>query len=123
MRNKAANGKGPSEATLATLKAEAEGGHGASGSSAAADGSMLKTVDSGGGDLFGDDDDEEGKMERKRRDKEMGGEGDMDEMEYEADFADDEEKIEMDGEDEEAKEMEVDPSRRVIVNGLLTLSV
>src|SRR5882724_933120 len=96
MRKKAGNSKGPSAATLATLKAEAEGGHGYNGASAAADGSTLKTVDNGGGDLFGDEDDEEARINKKRRDKELGGEGDIDEIEYEDDFADDEEKMEMD---------------------------
>ncbi|KAF8592138.1 Rap30/74 interaction domain-containing protein [Ramaria rubella] len=101
MRKKAAGGKGPSDATLATLKAEAEGRSGSTGPSG------LRAVDSGDADLFGgDDDDEEEKMNKKRRDKELGGEGDIDEVEFEADFADDEEKIEMDGDDEEAKESE-----------------
>ncbi|KAF8478312.1 hypothetical protein JB92DRAFT_2837987 [Gautieria morchelliformis] len=36
----------------------------------------------------------------------IGEDDDMDEMEYEADFADDEENVEMDGDDEETKEME-----------------
>jgi len=36
----------------------------------------------------------------------LGGEGDIDEVEYEADFVDDEEKMEVDGSDEETKEIE-----------------
>ena len=53
--------------------------------------------------LFGDDDDEDAK---KRKAREYGGEGDLDEVVYEGDFADDEEKMEDDAEDEEAKELE-----------------
>lgn len=102
MRKKAAGGKAPSEATLATFKAEA-----ASRSSVSDNVHGLKLVDNGSTDLFGDDDDEEEKINKKRREREMGGEGDLDEMEYENDFADDDEKIEQDGDDEEAKEMEV----------------
>ena len=109
MRKKAGNTKGPSEATLATLKAEAEGGRDYSGPSLAHDGSTLKTVDTGGGDLFGDEDDEEEEILKKRRAKELGGEGDIDEVEYEDDFADDEEKMEVDGSDEETKAIEVRP--------------
>jgi transcription initiation factor TFIIF subunit alpha len=103
MRKKAANGRGPSDATLATLKADAERRLGSAGPSG--EGSGLRTVDNGPTDLFGDDDEEE-KMNKRRRDKEMGEDGDLDEMEYEADFADDEENVEMDGDDEETKEME-----------------
>ena len=68
-------------------------------------GRKLKTVDSGGGHLFGDDD-EDG-ASRKRREKELGGEGDIDEQVYEEEFADDDEQMQVDGEDEEAKETEV----------------
>lgn len=67
-------------------------------------GRKLKTVDSGMDGLF--DDDEDGDSKR-RREKEFGGEGDLDEQEYEDDFADDEEKVEADDNDEEAKEIEV----------------
>ena len=52
------------------------------------------------------EEDEDSKMKRKKQ-KEYGGEGDMDEMEYEEDFADDEEKVDEDNEDEVAKELEV----------------
>lgn len=53
-------------------------------------------------------DDEEGVDTKRKREKEYGGEGDMDEMEYEDDFADDEEKMEPEGmDDDEAKELEV----------------
>ncbi|KAF8507609.1 hypothetical protein JB92DRAFT_2959193 [Gautieria morchelliformis] len=103
MRRKAANGRGPSDATLATLKADSERRLGSAGPSG--EGIGLRTVDDGPADLFGDDDEEE-KMNKRRRDKEMGEDGDIDEMEYEADFADDEENVEMDGDDEETKEME-----------------
>ena len=104
MRKKAANGQGPSDATLATLKAESQSRLGSAGPSS--EGIGLQAVDNGPMDLFGDDDDEEEKLNKRRRQKEMGGDGDMDEMEYEADFADDEEKVEADGDDEETKEME-----------------
>lgn len=103
-----------SEATLSTLKSESQS------SSLSlpiktedrADfddlGKQLRTVDAGGEDLFGmGDDDEEEKIFRKRKDRELGQEGDLDEMEYEEEFADDDEKMEMDGDDEEVKEMEV----------------
>ena len=98
MRRKA-NGSGPSQATLDTLKADSE-------SRSNGEGSGLRLVNNGPTDLFGDDEDEEEKMNMKRRQKELGADGDIDEMEYEEDFADDEEKMEMDGDDEETKEME-----------------
>ena len=67
-------------------------------------GRRLKAVDSGG-DLFGDDADE---VDTKRRQRERGAEGDLDEVVYEEEFADDEEKMDVDDkEDEEAKELEV----------------
>jgi transcription initiation factor TFIIF subunit alpha len=69
-------------------------------------GRKLRAVDSGRNDLFGDDD-EDGDVKR-RKDKEFGGEGDLDEIVYEEDFADDEEKMDLDDPDEEAKEIEVD---------------
>ncbi|KAF8165344.1 hypothetical protein B0H34DRAFT_648173 [Crassisporium funariophilum] len=106
-------GKGPSAATAAMFKAEAEGRsisigsslvH-SSGQSLGPGGRKLKTVDSGMNSLFDDEDDGEGNVKR-RREKELGGEGDMDEQDYEADFADDEEKMDMDDNDEEAKEVE-----------------
>jgi transcription initiation factor TFIIF subunit alpha len=92
------------------FKAEAEGRSVAGGSSLVYSsgqslgpgGRKLKAVDSGA-DLF-DDDDGEG---RKRREREMGEEGDMDEQVYEEEFADDEEPMEVDDKDEEAKETEV----------------
>ncbi|KAH8105815.1 hypothetical protein BXZ70DRAFT_1004124 [Cristinia sonorae] len=68
-------------------------------------GRRLRTVDSGGGGLFGDDDDEDGGRARQRQ-RELGADGDLDELDFEEDFADDEEKVEADGEDEEAKEAE-----------------
>ena len=75
-----------------------------SGQSLGPGGRKLKAVDSGA-NLF-DDEDEEGNGKR-RRERELGEEGDLDEQVYEEDFADDEEKIEMDENDEEAKELEV----------------
>ncbi|KAG6814181.1 hypothetical protein H0H92_000858 [Tricholoma furcatifolium] len=103
------NGKGVSAATAAMFKAEAEGrtiGGGlvhSSGQSLGPGGRKLKTVDSGMNGLFDDDDDPDVK---KRREKEFGGEGDMDEQVYEEDFADDEEQMAADADDEEAKELE-----------------
>ncbi|KAG5643947.1 hypothetical protein DXG03_009298 [Asterophora parasitica] len=103
------NGKGPSAATAAMFKADAEGrsiGGGlvhSSEQSLGPGGRRLKTVDDGMSGLFDDDDDGDSK---KRREKEMGGEGDMDEQVYEEDFADDEEHMEVDDNDEEAKELE-----------------
>jgi hypothetical protein len=65
-------------------------------------------VDSGGdAGLFGDDDVGEEHWKRKRE-KDLGGEGDLDELDFEETFADDEEKMDADDkEDEEAKELEV----------------
>ena len=55
------------------------------------------------GGLFDEDEDPDS---RRRRQKEYGGDGDLDEQVYEEDFADDEERVE-DDHDEEAKELEV----------------
>ncbi|KAJ6599065.1 transcription initiation factor [Mycena vulgaris] len=107
------NGKGPSEATAAMFKAESEGRALAgsstlvhsSGQSLAPGGRKLKTVDSGMDNLFGDGDDEDGGAKR-RKEKEYGGEGDLDEITYEDDFADDEEKMDVEAEDEETKDIE-----------------
>ncbi|KAF9075808.1 hypothetical protein BDP27DRAFT_1380466 [Rhodocollybia butyracea] len=100
------NGKGPSAATAAMFKAEAEGGQAITQQSLGPGGRKLKTVDSGADNLFGDDDEDDGGA-AKRRAKEYGGEGDMDEVVYEEDFADDEEKMEVeDSNDQEAKELE-----------------
>ncbi|KAG6817409.1 hypothetical protein H0H87_009054 [Tephrocybe sp. NHM501043] len=102
-------GRTISAATAAMFKAEAEGRSNtgglvhSSGQSLGPGGRKLKTVDSGMNGLFDDDDDADAK---RRREKEMGGEGDMDEQVYEEDFADDEEHIEADADDEEAKELE-----------------
>ncbi|KAJ7095386.1 transcription initiation factor [Mycena belliarum] len=107
------NGKKPSEETAAMFKAESEGRalagssslvHSA-GQSLAPGGRKLKTVDSGMSNLFGDGDDEDGGAKR-RREKEYGGEGDLDEIVYEDDFADDEEKMDVEAEDEETKDIE-----------------
>ena len=100
-------GRGPSAATAAVFRAQSEG-RSVTGSegpqSLGPGGRKLKTVDSGMDGLF--EEDEDSKMKRKKQ-KEYGGEGDMDEMEYEEDFADDEEKVDEDNEDEVAKELEV----------------
>ena len=75
-----------------------------SGQSLGPGGRKLKAVDSGAS-LF-DDEDEDGNGKR-RRERGLGEEGDLDEQLYEEDFADDEEKAEVDDNDEEAKELEV----------------
>jgi transcription initiation factor TFIIF subunit alpha len=68
-------------------------------------GRRLKAVDSGQKTKF-ERDDEFGSS-TKARDKELGRDGDPDEMEYESDFADDDEGGAMDAMDEEeAKELE-----------------
>lgn len=83
-----------------------------SGQSLGPGGRKLKTVDSGMDHLFEDDEDGDGARRRKR---ELGEEGDMDEQVYEADFADDEEKMEVDDNDEEAKEIEVRRSHHAVM--------
>ena len=98
-----------SEATAAIFKSEREGSAAPSGSLVHSVGSntggrKLRAVDSGG-DLFGDDEEDGG--DRKRKQREYGQEGDLDELDFEEDVQDDDEKIEPDGEDEEAKELEV----------------
>ena len=110
------SGQAPSASTSAIFRAESEGWTISSGcgslvhssnKSLGPGGRKLKAVDSGTRDLF-EDDDEEGVNVRRRREKEQGAEGDLDELEFEDDFADDEEKIEPEGmEDEETKEIEV----------------
>ncbi|KAF8974561.1 hypothetical protein BDZ97DRAFT_35006 [Flammula alnicola] len=106
-------GKGPSSATAAMFKAEAEGRsvsggsslvH-SSGQSLGPGGRKLKTVDSGMDHLFDDDEDGDDGAARRRK-RELGEEGDLDEQVYEEDFADDEEKMDVDENDEEAKETE-----------------
>ncbi|PCH41198.1 hypothetical protein WOLCODRAFT_137244 [Wolfiporia cocos MD-104 SS10] len=102
------NGQGPSEATAALFKAEREGSTGpitASGSLGPG-GRRLQAVDNGTGSLFGDDDDEEGIDTKRRRERELGAEGDIDEFDFEETFQDDEEKMEPDADDEETKELE-----------------
>jgi transcription initiation factor TFIIF subunit alpha len=106
-------GKAPSAATAAMFKAEAEGKDVSigsslvhkSGQSLGPGGRKLKTVDSGMDHLF--EDDEDGQGVRKRKQKELGEEGDMEEQVYEEDFADDDEHMQVDDNDEEAKEAEV----------------
>ena len=96
------------------FKADAEG-RGMSGSSSLVHssgqslgpgGRKLKTVDSGMDHLFDDDDDGDGDGGRRRK-RELGEEGGLDEQVYEEDFADDDEKMDVDDNDEEAKELEV----------------
>lgn len=100
-----------SASTAALFKAEASGSANGSsqihsGQSLGPGGRKLKTVDSGMDHLFDDgEDDGNGMAKRKRR--ELGEEGDLDEQVYEEDFADDDEKMEVDEDDEEAKELEV----------------
>jgi len=101
------NGQGPSEATLETIKRSGSVGPSSGSQSLGPGGRRLKTVDSGMSGLFGDDDDEEGVDRKRRIKKELGAEGDLDELDFEEDFADDEEKMEPDErDDEEAKELE-----------------
>ena len=106
------NGQGPSVATAAMFKAEREGSMAPSGSlvysagqSYGPGGRRLKAVDSGA-DLFGDDD-EDGVDTKRRKRREYGQEGDLDELDFEDDVQDDDDKMEPDVDDEEAKELEV----------------
>lgn len=80
--------------------------HESAGSSLGAGGRQLRTVDNGPRRAI-DEDDEEGMAERRNKEKEREQEGDMDEMEFEEEFADDEEKQDLFAEDEETKELEV----------------
>lgn len=81
-----------------------------SGQSLGPGGRKLKTVDSGMDHLFDDDDDEGDGDAGRRRKRELGEEGGLDEQVYEEDFADDDERMEVDDNDEEAKELEVSSS-------------
>ena len=77
-----------------------------SGQSAGPGGRQLRAVNKGS--LFGDDDDdEEAKLSSRRKERDLGGEGDADEVDFEDDFADDDEKYPEDNQDDEAKELEV----------------
>ena len=81
------------------------------GQSAGPGGRQLRAVNKGS--LFGDDDDdEESKYSNRRKERELGGDGDADELDFEEDFADDDEKYPEDDQDEEAKELEVLPLDR-----------
>ena len=103
-----------SSATLATIRGQSVSSgstlvHNTAGHSLGPGGRRLKTVDAGSRGLFDEDDEEgvDGEMKRKRE-RELGQEGDIDEMEYEEDFADDDEKPEQEAiDDEETKEIEV----------------
>ncbi|KAI0347540.1 Rap30/74 interaction domain-containing protein [Trametopsis cervina] len=105
--------QGASEETKAMFKGERGGSvvpSGASlvysaGESLGPGGRKLRTVDSGMGGLFGDED-EDGVPSRRQKEREYGAEGDLDELDFEEDFADDEEKPEAEADDEEAKELE-----------------
>ncbi|TFY79871.1 hypothetical protein EWM64_g4145, partial [Hericium alpestre] len=103
------NGQGPSAATSALFKAESGGepvlgGGPSSQRSLGPGGRRLRTVVNGSDSLFGDEDEGEGPRRRKR---EYGAEADFDEVPYQEEFADDEEKmVQEDEEDEVAKEME-----------------
>ncbi|KAF8913900.1 hypothetical protein CPB84DRAFT_1757855 [Gymnopilus junonius] len=112
----ARKGKAPSAATAAMFKADAEGKHdlGHNGQSLGPGGRRLKTVDSGMDHLFDDGDEGDESMKRRRK-RELGEEGDLDEMIYEEDFADDDEKMEVDEEDEDAKELEVCPLLNIFI--------
>lgn len=111
MRNR--NGQASSDMNVKSEGGMLSAAHGASlvhssSQSLGPGGRRLRTVDNGGGGgLFGDDDDEDGGGRGRKRSRELGAEGDLDELDFEEDFADDEEKVEADGEDEEAKEVEV----------------
>lgn len=115
------NGQGPSAETAALFKAERSGSTGPIPSASLGPGGRrLKTVDNGMNGLFGDDEDEDedGEGRKRRTKRELGAEGDVDEMDFEEQFADDEEKMEPDDrDDEEAKELEV------IHNGNQSLSL
>jgi hypothetical protein len=109
LRNR--NGQAPSAATAAIFKTEsgagASGSGGGGASSLGPGGRRLRAVDSGANDLFGDDDDDDAGA-RRRREREMGGDGDIDEVDFEDEFADDEQTMEADDkEDDDAKELDV----------------
>ncbi|KAF7332211.1 Transcription initiation factor [Mycena kentingensis (nom. inval.)] len=89
-------GQGPSQETAAMFKAEEEG-RALSGSSSLVH-SAGQSMAPGGRRTAA--------RRRRRRDKERGAEGDLDEQEYEEDFADDDEKVALDAEDEEMKDVE-----------------
>ena len=97
-------GQAPSAATAAAFKAESEGGNIFGSQSLGPGGRRLKTVENGEGGLFDDDDDPDSK---RRRQKEFGEDGDLEEVTFEEEFADDEEPMEVDENDEEAKEQQV----------------
>jgi transcription initiation factor TFIIF subunit alpha len=110
------NGKAPSSATAAVLKAEVEGRISIQGSShvhtasrsLGPGGRRLRTVDKGTAALFGDEEDDDIKPKPKRNE----AEGDVDELVFEEDFDDDDEKVEEDN--EETKETEVRSSSFIL---------
>ncbi|KAI0921869.1 hypothetical protein AcW1_004272 [Taiwanofungus camphoratus] len=107
LRNR--NGQAPSDATTALFKSERSGSMGPSSSSQSLGpgGRRLRTVDTGMAGLFGDEDEDDGADRKRKMQRELGAEGDVDELDYEETFQDDEEKMEPDErEDEEAKELE-----------------
>lgn len=101
------NGQAPSEATTALFKAGREGTPAGMPAGAGSGGRKLKVVDDGMAGLFGDDDDEDGEFRKRKLRRELGAEGDVDELDFEETFQDDEEKMEPEeADDEEAKELE-----------------
>jgi transcription initiation factor TFIIF subunit alpha len=104
------NGQPPSAATSAIFKAEAEGRIliGGSGSLVQHAGQSLgpggRRLKAGDNKSTNDMDDEDGRPRRRKREDD--GEGDMDEMLFEEEFADDDEMEPVDNDDEEAKELE-----------------
>jgi transcription initiation factor TFIIF subunit alpha len=107
LRNR--KGQAASEATAALLKSEASGSDGLPGSMAGSSrgGSRLRVVDSGTDDLFGGEDEDDAEA-RRRRAKELGRHGDIEEVDFEDVFEDDEQTMEVDEkEDDEAKDIEV----------------
>ncbi|THH14680.1 hypothetical protein EW146_g5686 [Bondarzewia mesenterica] len=103
------NGQGPSAATSALFKAEADStglsGDSSVGQSLGPGGRRLRTVVTGSESLFGDEDEDAGSQRRRQRD--LGADADYDEVPYQEDFADDEEKVNPEEEEDDiAKDME-----------------
>lgn len=109
-------GQAPSAATAAMFKAESDGSNDLS-QNFAPNGRRLRTVRRED-ELFGDDDDEGG-ARRRRAD---GADADFEEIPYHEEFADDEEKMGVEEEEDEVeKEMEVNrhPSQRYDIKSIL----
>ena len=99
-RNRA--GQRASEATMEMFNQRTKRDPDEDVQSAAPGGRKLRTTDRGPSGLFGDDEDDEAGRGQKKEDNE----GDLDEMEFEEEFADDEDMNVADNDDEEAKELE-----------------